>query len=184
VGPATFAEVIHPQRLTIDSTVAIDRRDDSQERHKWARALVALAKRGEVELAAASSGYLVDFSPENPVWQMLDHEGVSGTAQLAYPGVIYPGENAFPGAYVAGLRQAWDAILADWKTHEGGKPEDEDWLHVETHVMEKRDVFITDDDDLRVMCRRLREERGFEVQAMSLREYFDRRRRQPRVNSP
>lgn len=163
------------QRLTIDLTVARDYLNGRPE----ARELFARARHGEVELAAASSGYVVELwgDLEKQIGEMLDAEGVSGTAQLAYPNVMYPGKNAFPGAYVAGLRQAWDAILADWKTHEGGKPEDEDWLHVETHVMEKRDVFITDDDDLRVMCRRLHEERGFEVQAMSLAEYLDHRGR-------
>jgi rRNA-processing protein FCF1 len=45
--------------------------------------------------------------------------------------------------------------------------------------MEGRDVFLTDDRPLRVMCRRLREEHGVPVVAMSLAEYLNRRPETP-----
>ena len=38
--------------------------------------------------------------------------------------------------------------------------------------MEKRDVFLTDDEGLLTMCRRLREEHGLEIEAVSLDEYL------------
>jgi hypothetical protein len=40
-----------------------------------------------------------------------------------------------------------------------------------------RDVFITDDKRLLVMCRRLREEHGFPIVAMRIADYLDERRR-------
>jgi hypothetical protein len=103
------------------------------------------------------------------------------TVQLAYPGVMYPGEGAYPGAAVEGFGEAWGAVIDSWKSHEKGKrPGSNDRLHVETHVLEKRDVFITDDLGLRVMCRRLRDEHEINVEAMSLEEYLNGRRGPPR----
>jgi hypothetical protein len=93
----------------------------------------------------------------------------------SYPGVIVPGKGAYPGAGVEGFRKGWDAVLADWKTHEGSPPGDRDALHVETHVMEKRDTLITDDRALQAMCHRLRDEQGMEINAMSLAHYLDSR---------
>ena len=102
---------------------------------------------------------------------MFEAEGVAWTSQLAYPGVLYPGENAFPGAAVEGFHEAWDAVSADWNGP-GKRPGDEDALHVQTHVLEKRDLLITDDVGMLTMCRRLREEEGVEIEAMTLAEYL------------
>jgi hypothetical protein len=94
--------------------------------------------------------------------------------------VTFPAENLFPGAYVAGFADAWDAVLATWKTHADGRaPERADAVHVETHVLAERDVFITDDRPLLAMCQRLREEHGVPVLAMSLAEYLEGRTTTP-----
>jgi hypothetical protein len=69
---------------------------------------------------------------------------------------MIPGPNLFPGAAVEGLAGAWTELLDNWRSHEGAKPHDADRLHVETHVMERRDVFITNEPGLVAMCRRLR----------------------------
>ena len=50
-----------------------------------------------------------------------------------------------------------------------------DGWHVETHVMEGRDVFLTDDTPLLAMCRRLRDEYNLPVTAMRPAEYLERR---------
>jgi hypothetical protein len=47
-----------------------------------------------------------------------------------------------------------------------------DCMHVHTHVLEERDAFLTDDRALLVMCRRLRDEHGFPLQAMGLQAYM------------
>jgi len=47
-------------------------------------------------------------------------------------------------------------------------------VHLETHVADERDVFITDDRALRAMCRRLRDEHGFPIESMGLAEYLQR----------
>ena len=83
--------------------------------------------------------------------------------------------NAIPGAAVEGFRDSWDAIISTWKTHEGAPPGNEDALHVETHILEGRDVFVTDDRGLRAMCRRLDFEYSLPVVARSLEEYFEDR---------
>jgi hypothetical protein len=164
------------ERLTLDSTVVIDLLQDDQPRHALAVLLVELARLGEVELAVATSGQIFD-NIENAAArsQQLEGEGIMSTVQLAYPGVMFPGANLFPGAGVPGFRAAWNTILGTWKTHEGRPPGDHDALHVETHILEERDVFISDDRALRAMCRRLADEHSFDVVAMSLSEYLEQR---------
>ena len=88
---------------------------------------------------------------------------------------MYPGEGAYPGAAVEGFSEAWAAAIAGWKSHEGKAPGPEDRAHVETHVLLKCDAFIIDDGPLLVMCRWLREENGFAIDAMRLEEYLQRR---------
>jgi hypothetical protein len=168
-----------PERLTIDVTVARDYLDEGRARHDRACELFALGRSGAVELAAATSGYIFDVAGdlEGQIREMLEDEGVNTTAQLAYPDVMFPAPNAFPGAGVEGLGEAWDAILANWRANEDrAAPGPTDRLHVETHVMEKRDVFITDDRPLLAMCRRLRDEHQIRVEAMSLAGYLDSRK--------
>jgi hypothetical protein len=135
------------ERLTIDVTHARDYLDGERRggRHVLAGALFELASNGFVELAAASSGYLIDAQGglEKQLRTMFESKGVASTTQLSYPGVVIPGTNAFPGASVMRLRDAWRAVLADWKTHEGSPPGGADRLHVETHLTAQRDVFIT-----------------------------------------
>jgi hypothetical protein len=151
----------------------LDRRKDYADALK----LLELHRSGEVELAAASSGYLIDTTKlPGELWErmrtLFAEEGISDTAQLAYPGVLVPGPNLFPGAAVEGLAEAWYEVLANWRSHEGAKPHDPDRLHVETHVMERRDVFITKERGLVAMCRRLRVEYDFDVEAMTVADYL------------
>jgi hypothetical protein len=166
------------ERLTVDVMVF---RDYLDERKDYAHALklIQLHRAGEVELAAAFSGYLIDTTKlPGDLWQrmrtLFAEERIADTAQLAYPGVMVPGENLFPGAGVDGLADAWNAVLDDWRTHEGRKPEAADRLHVETHLLEGRDVFITNERGLLAMCRRLGEH-GFTVKAMSVSNYLQSR---------
>ena len=85
---------------------------------------------------------------------------------------MVPGTNLFPDAAVKGVPDAWNEVLDNWRTHVGSKPHAPDRLHVETHVMERRDVFLTNEPGLVVMCRRLRLEYGFDVEAMTVAEYL------------
>jgi hypothetical protein len=171
-----------PERLTIDVTVARDYLDSEREGHRQAVTLFELARKGEVELAAAPQGYRLDVEGDlaERLRATFREEGVAEARQLAYPSrVTYPGPNLFPGAYVPGFGEAWTEVVATWRSHEWKPPQGEDRFHVETHVMEGRDVFLTDDRPLRVMCRRLREEHGVPVVAMSLAEYLNRRTETP-----
>jgi hypothetical protein len=169
---ATLAALMSAE-LTLDSSATIDLLDEDQDRHPLAPRLLDLAKAGRVELAVAASGHNLDHN-ENAARRRreLEREGVITTVQLAYPGrTNYPGDDAVPGAADEGFRAAWDAVLATWKSHEGAMPSDTDALHVESHLLERRDVFITDDRDLLVMCRRLAEEHSLPLVARPLAEY-------------
>jgi hypothetical protein len=173
-----------PKRLTVDVMVFRDYLEPTRVGHANARRLLELHRAGEVELAAAASGYFIDTTTEEPSGKrisgdlgsdlraLFEEEGISETMQLAYPGVMVPGPNAFPGAAVEGLFEAWSAVLDSWRTDEGRKPEPADQLHVETHILEARDVFVTNERGLLAMCRRLRDEHHFAVKAMSVAEYL------------
>jgi hypothetical protein len=175
------ASVNPRQRLTVDIMVF---RDYLERRKGYpdAAALLEFHRRGEVELGAASSGYLIDATKLGPtgdrasgkLWQdlhaLFEAEGITETVQLAYPGVMVPGPGAIPGAAVEGFGVAWDAALASWPGNEK-KPGDNDRLHVETHLLEGRDVLITNDGPLLAMCGRLRAH-GLAVTAMTVAEYL------------
>lgn len=164
-----------PQRLTIDATVArayLDNRPESRRAadHRLAVRLFELAKDGEVELATAPQGYRLDADGDlaDQLTRVLAQEDVPTMRQLAYPSdVTYPGEDLYPGAFVDGFGGAWSEIVASWGTHEGRPPGEADRFHVETHLHEQRDVFLMDDVPLLTMCRRLRDEYGFDVVAMT-----------------
>jgi hypothetical protein len=165
------------ERLTIDVTVARDYLDQSEARHEDAVKLFRLAQDGAVELATAPQGYRLDVTGDlaEQLDDMLAEEGVESARQLAYLSTVtYPDANLFPGHVVEGFGSAWQQLIETWRSHEGKPPGDEDQIHVETHVADGRDVFITDDRALRAMCRRLRDEHDFPVESMGLAEYLQR----------
>lgn len=163
-----------PQRLTIDLTVVRDLLGRERRRHARARELLGLARRGDVELAVAPQGHRLDATGDLAarLRSLFREEGVTEARQLAYLSeVTYPSTSLYPGQVVAGLDEAWNKVIADWRSHEGKPPQMADRMHVETHLLEGRDVFLTDDRPLQVMCRRLREEHGFEIIALGLEEF-------------
>jgi hypothetical protein len=164
-----------PERLTIDVTVARDYLDERREGHADAAAVFELARRGEVDIATAPQGYRLDATGEleTQLRDLLTQEDVRDTIQLAYPSkVTYPGEGLIPGAYVKGFGEAWNRVTATWRPHEFKAPGPADRLHVETHVLTRRDVFLTADRGLLVMCRRLREEHQMPVEALTVQDYL------------
>jgi hypothetical protein len=167
-----------PERLTIDQTVAIDLLDPEAERYALAVELFNLHKRGEIELAMAPQGYRGERRGDRTeqIREAFQREGIEQARQVARVSeVTFPGPDLFPGNYVEGFAEACEEIAADWRRAPGGA----DRFHVETHLTEGRDVFITDDRRLLVLCRRLREEHGFPIVAMKLGDYLNARRRSP-----
>lgn len=137
--------------------MARDFLDECRPRHHLALKLFALARRGDVELVSTPQGYRLDVQGDlaEQLRAVFRDEGVLEARQLAYPSeATFPGPDLLPGAFVPGLREAWDDVVAGWKSHEGKPPGPEDRVHVETHLLEKRDVFVTDDGPLLAMCRR------------------------------
>jgi hypothetical protein len=159
-------------------TVARDFLEPQRPRHALATNLFALAKIGDVELAVAPQGHRLDAHGDlaEQLRALFTDEKVTEAPQLAYLSeVTYPSENLYPGQFVAGFSEAWNKVIATWRSHEGKPPQMADRMHVETHVLEGRDVFLSNDRPLRVMCRRLREEHGFPVVAMGLEEFLETR---------
>jgi hypothetical protein len=75
------------------------------------------------------------------------------------------------------LTTAWDGVCATWRSDRDGKgpPGENDAWHLETHVREKRDVFLTNDGEksggvLRAV-ERLNREHGFTINVMRLEEF-------------
>jgi hypothetical protein len=166
------------ERLTIDVTVARDYLDARRAGHSDAVALFELARSGEVELATAPQGYRLDVRGDlaEQLQAAFENEGVRQAPQLSYPSAVtYPGKDLFPGRYVEGFGEAWSVVVEDWRSHERKPPTGPDRFHVETHVVERRDVFLTGDRALLVMCRRLTEEHGFPITAMTVADYLERR---------
>jgi hypothetical protein len=166
------------ERLTIDATVALDFVDGERARHARAVELFELARQGAVELSTAPQGYRLDANGNlaQQFKSAFEEQGVAEAPQLAYASeVTFPSEDLIPGAFVDGFAEAWEAVVVSWRTHEWKPPQIGDRFHVETHVLERRDVFITDDRPLLVMCRRLREEHRVPIVAMGLVEYLDSR---------
>jgi hypothetical protein len=171
-----------PDRLTIDVTVARDYLDPDRDGHRLAAALFELARRGAVELATAPQGYRLDVEGDlaERLRAAFASQRVEQASQLAYVSeVTFPGENLIPGHYVQGFAEAWNLVAETWRSHEWKPPGLADRLHVETHVIEGRDVFLTADQPLRVMCRRLDEEYGFSIVAMTVADYLGRRSSEP-----
>jgi hypothetical protein len=153
---------------------------DERERHDDAQALLKHAEQGELELGVPPQGWLADVRGEfggelaERVRRLLTRHGVVELAQVArLSDVTLPGVNLLPGAYVEGFHEAWNAIVADWNGP-GRCPGDFDRWYVESHLLDERDVFLTDDLGLRSMCHRLREEHGFAAHAQSLTAYVAR----------
>jgi hypothetical protein len=168
------------QRLTLDMTAIRDAAYDERERHDDAQTLLKRAERGDVELGVPPQGWLADIAGQfggelaEHVHGLLVRPGVVELPQVArLSDVTFPGENLLPGAYVEGFQEAWNAIAADWNGP-GKRPGDFDRWYVESHLLDRRDVFLTDDLALRTMCDRLRKEHGFAIHAESLTDYVAR----------
>ena len=165
-----------PERLTIDATVAFDLLDSDAERHALAVELFDLYERGKVELATAPQGYRLDLNRARSAEQLretFEREDIRETRQVARVSpATYPGAGLVPGHYDERFSEAWDRIATRWSKAPGAA----DRFHVETHIVEQRDVFITDDKRLLTMCRRLRDEEGVAIEAMGVAEYLAHRR--------
>jgi hypothetical protein len=168
------------KRLTLDMTAIRDATEEDREHHRDALRLLELAERGDIELGVPPQASLADLHGQlvgelaEQVQGLLTRPGVVGLPQVArLSDVTFPGQNLLPGVYVEGFHEAWDAIAADWNGP-GQRPGDFDRWYVESHVLGGRDVLITDDQGLRTMCDRLRDEHGFAVRAESICSYAAR----------
>jgi hypothetical protein len=132
--------------------------------HADAVRLLKLASEGVLEVAVPPQGVRADFrgdmtTPQaQDVLKLLTGPGVVDLRQLAVPSTVtYPGPNLYPETPPEGFAEAWAAIETDWKGP-GRKPGTQDRWYVESHVARRRDVLVTDDQGMRTMCHRLREE--------------------------
>ena len=164
-----------PHLITVDVNVVRDFLDDRRDGHKLARELFG-RNGSEVDLAIAAQGHRLDADGllGGELQEALAQKGIAETRQLAYlSDETYPADDLYPGQVVEGFQEAWDEIIGDWRTHESKVPQSPDDFHVEAHLLDKRDYFLTEDRPLRVMCRRLHDEHGFAIVAMSVGEYLE-----------
>lgn len=165
------------QRVSIDTTVIRDLLDERRSQHILAVKLFEMADTGEIELAVAPQGHRDD------VWEGDVKEKIQslvGSGRLAESEQVSRVSDVtllplMVGHYTEGFDEAWTAVLAGWKTHEGKRPGDKDRWHVETHLLDPAKIFITDDGPLLIMCRRLHDEHGLTIRAMRLEEYLEGR---------
>jgi hypothetical protein len=172
--------VTTPERITIDTTVARDVMDPGRSGHPHALELLAMAQGGEVELMIAPQWRRLDVIHGDLLDQLqkLIDDHVREARQIArLSEATYPSESLYPDAVVHGFDEAWDEVAATWEaTARRPPPGRKDRFHVETHLLDQGDVFITNDGALIRMCDRLRDEHGLAVTAMRLQDYVDSRR--------
>jgi hypothetical protein len=154
--------------------------DPARAGHEHALRLLGLAADGVVEIAVPPQGVRADLRGDMATPQaqrvvaLLANPGVVELRQLAIPSnLTFPSEDFFPEDPFDGFAEGWATIEADWNGP-GSKPNDQDRWYVESHVARGRDVLVTDDKGIRTMCRRLRDEHGFDVVAESLTDYAAR----------
>lgn len=167
-----------PERLTIDVTVARDYVDLCRPRHARALELFELARQGSIELSTAPQGYRLDANGDlaKQMNATFAIERVARAPQLAYASeATFPGDDLMVGAYVPGFAEAWNAVATSRPPSNKWPPGIPDRFHIETHVLQERDVFLTDDGPLLEMCRRLHDEHAVNVVAKGLVEYLDSR---------
>jgi hypothetical protein len=168
-------------RATIDMNLIRAALDRERAGHADASRLLDAAARGDVELAVPPQGSLADLHGQydgdlaKDIEALLAKTGVVELPQVArLSNVTFPSENLFPGHVVAGFDEAWNAVAADWTTHQGACPGAEDRWYVESHVLASNDVLVTDDRALRAMCDRLRVEHGLAIASESLSDFAAR----------
>jgi hypothetical protein len=168
-------------RATIDMNVIRASLERDRTGHADASRLVDAAAGGDIELAVPPQGSFADLHGQydgdlaRDIEALLAKPGIVALPQVArLSDVTFPAENLFPGHCVAGLDEVWNAVAADWKTHQGACPGAEDRWYVESHMLASNDVLVTDDRALRAMCDRLRVEHGLAVAAESLSEFAGR----------
>ncbi|HKI22916.1 MAG TPA: hypothetical protein VKA24_05805 [Gaiellaceae bacterium] len=102
--------------------MARDFLDECRPRHHLALKLFALARRGDVELVSTPQGYRLDVQGDlaEQLRAVFRDEGVLEARQLAYPSeATFPGPDLLPGAFVPGLREAWDDVVASLEVSRG-----------------------------------------------------------------
>lgn len=164
--------------LTIDLNIARDYLDPRRRHHEDAVALFAL-NGDSIELAIGPHGLLLDIERKSALAQelaeLIRRKNIRVLRQLAYlTDVTFPSRDLYPGTVVPGFRKDWATVLRDWRTNEGAPPKPPDDFHIEAHLLDQRDVFLTRDRGLRAMCQRLQNEFSYPINAMTAEEYLGR----------
>jgi hypothetical protein len=172
------------ERLTIDTTVALDLLDPRRKRHAVARKLVEMAEAGEVEIGVAPQASRFDEHPDlgDFIEQLRDafpRARIVELPQLPYlSDKTYLDDEFYLDTAEESLTKVWDSVCATWRSDRDGKgpPGAPDAWHLETHVREKRDVFLTNDGEksggVLSAVERLNDEHGFAIKAMRLEEFI------------
>lgn len=119
-----------------------------------------MAEAGDVEIGVASQASRFDEDPGRgdfieQLQRAFPRAGIVGLPQLDIPSdESYPEDEFYPGTGDEDLANALDDVCATWRSdvHGGNPPKGNDACHLESHVTEKRHVFLTNDGQKGVGC--------------------------------
>ena len=184
-APGSAATVGTVDRPTFDMSVLRAALGPDRAGHEDALRLLQLAKEGVLEVGVPPQGARADFRGDmtTPLAQrivaLLGSPGVIELQQLAVPSKFtFPAKDLSRAVGRGARRSVNFGIGAHWNGP-GSKPGMEDRWYVESHVARRRDVLVTEDHGMQTMCRRLRDEHGFDITVESLADYAARFPRRP-----
>lgn len=108
-----------------------------------------------IEIKVAPQGLYLDVAEplRSRIQAAVTQRGFEFTPQVSrLTEETYPASNLYLGYVDEELEHDWFATVESWPTHLGKPPGRIDFLHIESHVMDKRSVFLTRDKPLREMC--------------------------------
>ncbi|MBO9531746.1 MAG: hypothetical protein J7513_02110 [Solirubrobacteraceae bacterium] len=165
-----------PLRVTIDSNVIHAHFKPRERAHGDAVSLLDAAARGEILLTIAAQGSRLDFRPGQVADRLRELIDVKTVRVAEQVGRFGPATQLAPdlkfGSTADGFWDAWTVEVERWPTHVNAAPNREDCWHVESHVVDGADVFVTDDQPVLDMCSRLAAH-GFVIQAATLAEFVE-----------
>jgi len=154
--------------LTLDTMIVRDHWDDRTTRDEIDE-LLQLAAVGEVELAVTA--YIRDDVPRDPLASRIRELPALGIRQTV--GVWVLGQSRLGVDTRLGDQTLLDfQIELNQELSQAGRPVPgrNDWLHLHTHSLERRDIFLTRDRAILGIDDRLR---AVDIVVMSPRAYLD-----------
>lgn len=131
----------------------------------------------KVEIKVAPQGFLLDVADplRSEIQATIQQNRFEFTPQVSrLTEQTFPASNLYLGYVDEALERDWFALVEAWPTHLGKAPGHIDFLHIESHVLDKRSFFLTRDMPLREMCRLLGGKGHGPIGAISPEDFVER----------